>query len=316
MRTLPRHLPWLAALLALVVVAALIAFGVAWLTAPSIAGLQARVRTTDRALGARPVRLHTVAPVMREAIVATEDERFYRHDGIDVVGILRAIPYDVSHLSLAEGASTITEQLAKLVYLCGNDHNSWAKLRDAAIALRIEAAYSKDRILDDYLNTVYFGAGPYGVEAASKRYFGVAASRLDLARASLLAGLVQDPSADEPYAAPLAARERQAAALTSMVRNGYATAAEARRALGAPMRLASGRRLPALRGVSIVPGPPFYWAELGAGLGLLALGIAGVVGLRRAGPRLARLAWAGSRLAAGLAVVAGAFLVLGSFRGV
>jgi hypothetical protein len=82
------------------------------------------------------------------------------------------------------------------------------------------------------------------------------------------------------------------------------------------MRLASGRRLPALRGVSIVPGPPFYWAELGAGLGLLALGIAGVVGLRRAGPRLARLAWAGSRLAAGLAVVAGAFLVLGSFRGV
>jgi len=68
--------------------------------------------------------------------------------------------------------------------------------------------------------------------------------------------------------------------------------------------------------VSIVPGPPFYWAELGAGLGLLALGIAGVVGLRRAGPRLARLAWAGSRLAAGLAVVAGAFLVLGSFRGV
>jgi hypothetical protein len=215
MRTLPRHLPWLAALLALVVVAALIAFGVAWLTAPSIAGLQARVGTTDRALGARPVRLHTVAPVMREAIVATEDERFYRHDGIDVVGILRAIPYDVSHLSLAEGASTITEQLAKLVYL-----------------------------------------------------------------------------------------------------GGYATAAEARRALGAPLRVASGRRLPALRGVSIVSGPPFYWAELGAGLGLLALGIAGVVGLRRAGRRLARLAWAGSRLAAGLAVVAGAFLVLGSFRGV
>src|SRR2546429_9136727 len=106
---------------------------------------------------------------MREAIVATEDERFYRHDGIDAVGILRAVPYDLSHLSLAQGASTITEQLAKLVYLGGDDSSAWAKLRDAAIALHIESQYSKEQILGDYLNTVYFGAGAVGVEPASKR---------------------------------------------------------------------------------------------------------------------------------------------------
>ena len=316
MRTLPRHLPWLAALVALIVVAALAAFVVAWLTAPSIADLQARVRATDEALGAHPVSLHAVAPVMREAIVATEDERFYRHDGIDVVGILRAIPYDLSHLSLAEGASTITEQLAKLVYLGGNDHDPWAKLRDAAIALRIDAHYSKEQILADYLNTVYFGAGAYGIQAASERYFGVRASRLTLARASLLAGLVQDPSADQPYLDPLDARQRQAAALTSMVRNGYVTATEARRALVRPVRLAAGGPLPPLRGVSIRPGPPFYWAELGLGVGLVALGVAGAVGLRMARPRLARLAALGSRVATVFAIAAGAFLVLGSFRGV
>jgi membrane peptidoglycan carboxypeptidase len=182
------HLAWLAALVPLAIVLVAIAFGIAWLTAPSVSGLGASVRMLDRANGSTPVRLAAVAPVMREAVVATEDERFYRHDGIDVIGILRAVPYDVSQFSLAEGASTITEQLAKLVYLGGNDHNPWAKLRDAAIALRIEGAYSKDQILQDYLNTVYFGAGAYGIEAASRRYFGVDASKLDLAQATLLAG--------------------------------------------------------------------------------------------------------------------------------
>ncbi len=217
------HLAWLAAPVPLAIVLVAIAFGIAWLTAPSVSRLGARVRALDRANGATPVRLAAVAPVMREAVVATEDERFYRHDGIDVIGILRAVPYDLSHFSLAQGASTITEQLAKLVYLGGNDHNPWAKLRDAAIALRIEGAYSKDQILQDYLNTVYFGAGAYGIEAASRRYFGVDASKLDLAQATLLAGLIQDPSADQPYADPADTRQRQADSLASMVRDGYAT---------------------------------------------------------------------------------------------
>lgn len=314
MRIRPRHLFTLAALAALLAVALLIAFGVAWLTAPSISDLQARVRAEDRALGARPVSLRRVAPTMREAIVATEDERFYRHDGVDVVGLLRAIPYDLSHLSLAEGASTITEQLAKLVYLGGNDHNPWAKLRDAAIALRIDAAYSKERILDDYLNTVYFGAGAYGVQAASHRYFGIPASSLTLAQSALLAGLVDDPTGYDPYGHPRDAREREAQSLTSMVRNGYATTSEARRALARPLALAAGPPLPALRGVDVSPGPPFYWPELALGLAALALCAAGIVGVRRI-ERLARPAAVGSTVAIAILGLGGALLVLGSLRG-
>ena len=315
MRTLRRHLPWLGAAIALVIVALLAAFAVAWLTAPSIADLPQRVRVLDRSVGARPVSLHAIAPVMREAAVATEDERYYEHDGIDVLGILRALPYDLSHVSLAEGASTIDEQLAKLVYLGGNDHNPWAKLRDAAMALRIDASYAKERILRDYLDTVYLGAGAYGVEAASERYFGLAAGQLDLAQAALLAGLIEDPSGAQPYRHPLAARERQAVALTSMVRTGFATDTEAHRALVRPLRLDRGRRLPPLRGVSIIPGPPFHWGELGLGCGALALGAAVLIALRRRRARLPRLAAIGSRTAGAFAILAGILLVLGSFRG-
>src|SRR4051812_37853747 len=97
------HLAWLAALVPLAILLVAVAFGLAWLTTPSVSGLGARVRALDRANGGTQVRLADVAPVMREAVVATEDERFYRHDGIDVIGVLRAIPYDISHFSLAEG---------------------------------------------------------------------------------------------------------------------------------------------------------------------------------------------------------------------
>jgi membrane peptidoglycan carboxypeptidase len=315
MRTLRRHLPWVGAIGALVIVALLGAFAIAWITAPSIADLRGRVGALDRSVGARPVSLHSIAPVMREAAVATEDERFYQHDGIDAVGILRALPYDLSHFSLAEGASTIDEQLVKLAYLGGNDHNPWAKLRDAAIALRVDARYSKEQVLADYLNTVYMGAGAYGVEAASERYFGVRASRLTLAEAALLAGLIQDPSGAQPYRDPVAARERQAIALTSMVRNGFTTTTEAHRALVRPMRLRDGPPLPPLRGVSIVPGPPFYWGELGLGLGALLLGTAGMIAMRRRRGRLPRLAAVGSSAAGGFVILAGLLLVLGSFRG-
>jgi Transglycosylase len=310
------HLAWLAAIVALGFLALAFAFGIAWLTAPSTADLGARVRARERQMSARPVRLSQVAPVMREAVVATEDERFYRHDGIDAIGILRAVPYDLSHFSLAEGASTITEQLAKLIYLGGNDHSPWRKLQDAAIALHIEASYSKQRILDDYLNTVYFGAGGEGIAMASRRYFAVSPARLDLAQATLLAGLIQDPSGDQPYTDPTGARGRQADALRSMVRNGFVTEREARHALEAPLRLAHGPPLPPLRGVSLEPGPPFYWGELALGGALLALGVAGLVALGRVHPRLRWPARISSRVGMGLAVGVGALLVLGSFRGV
>lgn len=309
------HLVWLAAVVPIGFVLVAGTFGVAWLTAPSTSDLGALVRRLERRAGTRPVRLSAIAPVMREAVVATEDERFYRHDGIDIVGILRAIPYDVSHLSLAQGASTITEQLAKLVYLGGDDHSPWRKLRDAALALRIDAAYPKQRILDDYLNTVYFGAGADGIRAAAERYFGVPPAALDLAQATLLAGLIQDPSADQPYADPADARQRQADLLRSMVRDGYATEREARHALTKPLPLAHGPPLSPLRGVSLEPGPPFYWAELGLGGGLLALGIGGLIAVRRAGAGLTVVARVAARGAGAIAAATGALLVLASLRG-
>jgi membrane carboxypeptidase/penicillin-binding protein PbpC len=309
------HLAWLATLVPLGFALLAVAFGIAWLTAPSVAGMGARVRALDHSEGAHPVRLAEIAPVMREAVVATEDERFYRHDGIDVIGIMRALPYDLSHFSLAEGASTITEQLAKLVYLGGNDHNPWAKLRDAALALRVDSAYSKDQILRDYLNTIYFGAGAYGVQVASERYFGVPASRLDLAQATMLAGLIQDPSADQPYADPTDTRQRQADALASMVRGGYATEREARAAAAEPLRLAHGPRLAPLPSVDLEPGPPFYWGELALGGGILVLGVAGFLLASRYRRRIGGVRLVSARVAATMLSVAGVLLVFASLRG-
>ena len=152
------------------------------------------------------VALEDIAPVVLKAVVATEDERFYRHDGIDVIGVLRALPYDVSHFSYAQGASTITEQVAKLLYLNGNDHSPWLKLEDAAVALKLEGRYSKNQILAAYLDSVYFGEGAYGIWAASERYFGVQPHALTMAEASLLAGLIQAPSAYDPFPFPETAR--------------------------------------------------------------------------------------------------------------
>jgi membrane peptidoglycan carboxypeptidase len=96
------------------------------------------------------VALEGTAPILRQAVVATEDERHYRHHGIDLIGLLRALPYDLAHCSLAQGASTITEQLGKILYLSGDDHTPWRKLEDAALALKLESRYSKQQLLTAY----------------------------------------------------------------------------------------------------------------------------------------------------------------------
>ena len=170
----------------------------AWLTSPSGGGLGPRVSARLRAGSGRPVALDRIAPILRQAVVATEDERFYRHHGVDLIGVLRALPYDLAHFSLAQGASTITEQVAKILYLRGNDHTLWRKLEDAAVALKLEGRYGKEQLLAAYLNSVYFGNGAYGVRAASRGCFAVEPNRLTLPQASLLAGLIQAPSADNP----------------------------------------------------------------------------------------------------------------------
>ena len=246
----------------------------AWTASPAPARLNQRLAARLVGTTGRPVPLSRVAPILREAVVATEDERFYRHHGIDLVGVLRALPYDLVHLSLAQGASTITEQVAKVLYLNGNDHNPWRKLEDAALALKLEGRYDKERILAAYLNSAYFGEGAYGIRAASERYFGIYPSGLSTAQASLVAGLIQAPTLYDPFRNPGLARARQVQVLRSLVRNGYLTAEEAVDVAARPLRLHRGPALPPIRGVDFVAGPAFVWWELAVGAAVVALGAA------------------------------------------
>jgi membrane peptidoglycan carboxypeptidase len=217
---------------------------------------------------------------LRDAVVATEDERFYRHHGIDLLGVLRALPYDVTHLSLAQGASTITEQVAKLLYLQGNDHDPWRKLEDAMVALKLEGRYDKAQILAAYLDSAYFGEGAYGSTAAARRYFGVTPASLDAAQASLLAGLIQAPSAYDPLRHPALARARQAEVLRSLVRNGLVTERAAAGILARPLRLRGGAVLAPVHGVDLAPGPTFTWWQLSLGIGVALVAVATLAGLR------------------------------------
>ena len=246
----------------------------AWITAPTPARPKEVVLARLRAVGGRFVPLRAISPILQRAIVATEDERFYRHHGIDLIGLTRAFAYDASHLTLSQGGSTLTEQLAKVLYLGGNDDSPWRKLQDAAVAIRLESDLSKQRILELYLNSVYFGDGAYGVGAASERYFGVSPSHLDLARASVLAGIIQDPSGYDPLLHPSLSRQRQVQVLTSMVRDGYTTEDQALAALHDPLQLRNGSSLPPIEAEIVAPDTSFAWLPLAAGSMLLVVGLA------------------------------------------
>ncbi len=293
------------------VVAALAA--AAWSISPSGVGLDSRVGARLQASSGRPVALDGVAPLLREAVVATEDERFYRHQGVDLLGLLRALPYDLVHLSFAQGASTITEQLGKTLYLGGNDHTPWRKLLDAALALKLERRYDKEQLLAAYLNSVYFGHGAYGVFSASRRYFGIIPRRLTLPQATLLAGLIQAPSADDPILHPEAARARQVAVLRSMVGDGLVTRGEAAAAVARQLPLRDARPLPAVRGIDFSPGPAFVWWRLVTGLIVVALGGAGLLAVRRLRARPAALRVPVSAAAVAI-VLLGAAIAIRSFR--
>ena len=253
----------------------------AWVTAPAPARPKEVVLARLRAVGGRFVPLRAVSPVLQQAIVATEDERFYHHHGIDVIGLTRAFAYDASHLTLSQGGSTLTEQLAKVLYLGGNDGSPWRKLQDAAVAIRLESDLSKQQILELYLNSVYFGDGAYGVGAASERYFGIGPSRLDLAGASMLAGIIQDPSGYDPLVHPSLSRQRQVQVLTSMVRDGYATQDQGLAALRDPLPLGNGASLPPFQAEIVAPDTSFASLPFVAGLTLLVVGLASFLVARR-----------------------------------
>ena len=263
---------WFGGLAALVVACAAVSWA-AWLASPSPTALGHRLETRLHDTGGRPIALTRMPAVLEHAVVATEDERFYRHHGIDIVGVLRAVPYDVTNLSFAEGASTITEQLAKLLYLGGNDHNPWRKLEDAAVAWKLENRYSKATILAAYLNTAYFGQGAFGVQAAAERYFGTSARALDTTQATLLAGLIQAPSLFDPFRNPQLARVRQSEVLRSLVRGKYLSEPAAAAVLARPLRLRNGTQLAPIVGINISPGPAFVWWQLALGSILAVLGV-------------------------------------------
>ncbi|MFP4127190.1 MAG: transglycosylase domain-containing protein, partial [Alphaproteobacteria bacterium] len=175
---------------------------------------------------ARLVELDEVAPSLVDAVIATEDRRFDSHFGIDPIGIARAALANLQAGAIAQGGSTITQQLAKNLFLSG-ERSLDRKIREMILAVWLETRLTKDEILTLYLNRVYLGAGAYGVEAAAQRYFGKSAAELDLAESALIAGLLKAPSRLAPTSDLEAARERAAVVLRAMVDAGALSAERA-----------------------------------------------------------------------------------------
>jgi penicillin-binding protein 1A len=166
------------------------------------------------------VPLESMGPHLVKALIAIEDRRFYDHHGFDVVRIVSAALKNLRHLRVVQGASTITQQLARTSFLTPDKTYS-RKLQEVILAARIERMFSKDRILELYLNKVYFGDGLYGVEAASRGYFAKHASDLTLAEAATLAGLMKSPSSYAPTVSRTRATSRRNLVLAAMVDAGF-----------------------------------------------------------------------------------------------
>lgn len=175
------------------------------------------------------VGLADLPPHLPQALLATEDRRFYSHPGVDPIGILRALIANLQAGGVREGGSTLTQQLAKNLFL-SRDRTIRRKVQEALLAFWLEARYGKDRILEIYLNRIYLGAGAYGVDAAARRYFGKPASQLTLWQSAVLAGLPKAPSALNPFRAPEDAARRAREVLDDMIRAGFLTEGEAQAA--------------------------------------------------------------------------------------
>jgi len=176
---------------------------------------------------------------VRNAFIATEDAHFYQHHGVDLGGIARAAIADYRHQSL-QGASTITQQLARRLFL-SDEVSAARKIQEALLAIEIERYYTKDEILERYLNIMYFGAGAYGVEAAAHTYFGTDVGRLTLGQTAMLAGLLAAPSDYSPYVSVDRAKDRQRHVLQRMVDAGFITQGDADAAARAPLGLIGER---------------------------------------------------------------------------
>ena len=237
-RPLRRRRRWVRRALAAVlgvVIFFLAGLGVVWAITPSVGDAEARIATRLAAHGATDPQALPVPDPVGVAVIATEDSRFRDNPGISPAGVAR---FALSPIIGDQGSATLEQQLAKVLYT-PERQDFTARVEDATLALKLDAHYSKDQVLQMYLSAVYFGHGFYGLPAAARGYFATAPADLSWAQASLVAGLVQAPSAYDPYAHLELAKQRQRHVLDQLVATGSLSTSQANTAFAAPLGLAA-----------------------------------------------------------------------------
>ncbi|MGC8937923.1 MAG: transglycosylase domain-containing protein, partial [Thermodesulfovibrio sp.] len=177
---------------------------------------------------------YEIPDLIKKAFVAAEDVRFYKHPGVDIIGILRALYRDIKAGGIVEGGSTITQQLAKMLFL-KPERSITRKLKEAILSIQIEKKYTKDEILGLYLNQAYFGNRAYGIAAASETYFGKSFKELKISEIALLASLPKAPSAFNPFKRPEIALKRRNIVLQKMLEEGFITKEQYAEAVKEPL---------------------------------------------------------------------------------
>src|SRR3954469_12374428 len=191
-----------------------------------------------------PVKLTQVPKVLQDAVVAAEDRKFFSHSGVDPFGVIRASWADVRHGSPVQGGSSITQQYVKNTYV-GRERTLMRKVKEAVIAMKLERKYDKRRILERYLNTIYFGRGAYGVQAAAHAYFDKDVQQLGLPESALLAGLIRGPEEGDPARGPQSAetaRQRRSEVLQAMVETNAITSTQKIEAENVPVESKQAQR--------------------------------------------------------------------------
>jgi len=224
----------LALTLALIAVLAAPSILTLWVSTPSASDIQQRVLDATRAHGVVLLAEDEVPPLLAQAVVATEDERFYQHHGMDTIGLGRAFLYDATHSCLCQGGSTITEQLVKDVYL-GGSNEGYNKIVDIVMALKVEQVIGKNRIMADYLSEITTGLNRYGVTEAACDYFHKPLGGLTIGQYALLAGVTQAPSLYDPTIDPGLAAARRSSVLAAMVTDKIITPEQAATANAEPV---------------------------------------------------------------------------------
>jgi penicillin-binding protein 1A len=198
-----------------------------------IVGIDGSILAQRGEMAGANVSLKDLPPYLPKAFIAIEDRRFYSHFGIDPLGIARAAVTNVLRRGVSQGGSTLTQQLAKNLFLT-QERTMQRKLQEAELAIWLERKHSKNEILELYLNRVYFGSGAYGVEAAAQKYFGKSARNVTIAEAAMLAGLVKSPSRLAPNRNPEGAEQRAQVVLAAMADAKFITEAQAQASIGHP----------------------------------------------------------------------------------